>query len=495
MAGDKTTASSVGRDALLYLPGRAVPAVVQILTITVLTAYFSTEEIGRYELSVRFLLFLATLSALWLNMGVLRLYPAYALQGRAAAFARETRRIRWGTVALGALVGLGVWRFGPDSMFGSYRDLLPAAVFAFGAYTLFEMGLSFLRAQHRPGIYSIATTLNAGLRLPLAMLLFTAFGFGIGGMFWALSGMYIVAYVCIVRPSIHVPQDSGNPDGADILKDMLAYGVPILGVQLLNFFMNNLDRYLLKLWEGDDAVGLYAVASNLVEQPMTLVFQTFALAVIPSVSRCWESQGRADTEDLIEGVVRTFFLLCAPLLTMLAVLAPSIFAVLAHGESSGAYVAAPWLAAASFVYGFSYFANLGLHLSKRTGILLVITVAAVGVNAAANYWLIPQHGFIGAGIARVVSNGVLVVFFLMAGARSLQFRLPWLAMFRITAASAAAGVLLFLLQSRLPANIFTLALLGGIGMAVFGGALLASGEVKWSDLRRGAAALRRRTGG
>jgi len=484
MAADdnKATAASVSRDALLYLPGRAVPAVVQILTITVLTAYFTAEEIGRYELSMRFQLFLATLTALWLNMGVLRLYPAYALQGRAAAFGRVTRRLRWGTVALGAALGLVAWRFGPDALFGSYRDLLLPAIVVFAAYTLFEMGLTFLRAQHQPGVYSVAATLSAALRLPLAMALFALAGMGIGGMLWALAAMYLVSYLFVIRPRIGAPADTGSGGETGIARDMLTYGVPILGVQLLNFFMNNMDRYYLKLWQGDEAVGYFAVASNLVEQPMTLVFQTFALAVIPSVARCWETQGRADTEALVTGVTRIFLLICAPLLVLLAVLAPSIFAVLARGDAAAAHSAAPWLAAAAFVYGFSYFANFGLHLSKRTGILLLLTAVVVAINAVANYWLIPDYGFIGAGMARLLSNSALIALLLLAGASSMRFRMPWHSVARIGMACAATGAALYAAQTQVPANVFTLGAFGIGGMALYGALLLALRELRWSDL-------------
>lgn len=481
--------ASVSRDALLYLPGRAIPAVVQILTVTVLTAFFSSEEIGRYELSMRFMLFLATVSALWLSMSVLRLHAEHDKEGREADFLRVLLATRNVAVGLGLAAGVVVYCWGPDRLFGSYRDLLPGALFAFAAYGSFEIGLSVLRARRRPVAYSVATSINALCRLPLAVLLFTVFGFGVSGMLWALGAMYLVAYALLVWPRVRPTPDAGQSgmttaERQAIRTGLLAYGIPILGTQLLNFFVNNLDRYLIKLYEGDMAVGLYAVASNLVEQPMVLVFQTYALAVIPSVSACWERQGRTATEALGAGVTRVFLLVCVPLLALLSAGAPHIFAVLARGESAAAASVAPWLALASFVYGLTYLANLGLHLAKRTGLLLALTAAALAVNLLANMLLIPRFGHEGAGMARLLSNLLMVAMFAAAGARYLRWRLGGWSLARIFTAGVAAATTLHALAPCLPQTFWGLVPLMAAGAAVYPIVLLVTGEVTLRDLDR-----------
>jgi O-antigen/teichoic acid export membrane protein len=488
------TTGSVSRDALLYLPGRVVPSVVQVLTVTVLTVYFTSAEIGRYELGVRFVVFLATLTALWLSMGILRLHAAYAKDGREAPFLRVINRIQFISIALGLVAGTLVYFFGPDALFGSYRDLLPAGLFAFMSYGAFEVGLSVLRARRHPLSYSLATSLNALLRLPLAVLLFSVFGMGISGMLWALGITYFVAYVLVVWPRTRPAAEQATRPGeaAAIRTEVMAYCWPILGTQLLNFFVTNLDRYLLKILQGDVDVGLYAIGTALVDQPMVLVLQTFALAVIPGVAIAWETQGREATEKLMAGLTRVFVLLSAPLLALLATGAPHAFGVLARGESAAAASVAPWLATAAFFYGMTYLANLGLHLSKRTGLLLALTMVAMGINIAGNYLLIPHYGFVGAGMARVLSNGSMMLLFALAGARYLRWRIPLLSMARIAASGVAAALTVSALSSVLPVSLPGLVLLFSAGLAVYGAGIVLSGEVPPKDLLRYANGLRNR---
>jgi O-antigen/teichoic acid export membrane protein len=480
----------VSRDALLYLPGRIAPSVVQVLTVTVLTAYFTSEEIGRYELGVRFVVFLATLTALWLSMAVLRLHAAHAKNGHEAAFLRVVGSVRNVAMAGGMALGLAVYAFGPDALFGSYRELLPAALFAFVSYGSFEIGLSVLRARRRPLAYSAGTSLNALLRLPLAIALFTFTTLGISGMLWSLGITYLIAYVLVVLPATRAQdtQPISDAQRAAIRADLMLYSWPILGTQMLNFFVNNSDRYLLKILQGDVDVGLYAVGVNLVDQPMVLVLQTFALAMIPGVSIAWETQGREETEKLTAGLTRVFLLLGGAMLALLVTGAPHAFGVLARGESAAAASVAPWLAVAAFLYGLTYIANLGLHLSKRTGLLLLLTMGAMVINIGANYLLIPMYGYDGAGMARVVSNGSMVVMFALAGAAHLRWAMPWASIARIALATVLAAGVVYALGQALPVNLLGLVALFSAGLGVYAVVLVGSGEIPPRDLRRYAGA-------
>jgi len=477
------TVRSVGRDALLYVPGRIIPAVVQILTVPLLTYFFTRSEIGRYELASRFVLFLSTFTFLWLNMGILRFYAAHAGTATEKSFFGVMGFMKYAAVAVGLLLGLLAYLAGPNALFGSYRDLLLAGLVVFTAYSFYETGLAVLRAKRKPIVYSLATTLSAGLRLPLALALFMWWKSDIRGMLWAIAIMYFAAYVIVVQRHVGAPTLRFERTEKDLLREVLRYGLPIWLTQLLNFLITSGDRYLLKVLQNDAEVGLFAVANNLVDQPMALVFQTLTLAIFPSVAAAWELNGRDATEHLVGGVTRIFFLLCVPLMVFLGVMAHPLFAVLARGESFEAYRAAPWIAAASFFYGLSYFANFGLHLSKRTRWLLLMTIPALAANVAGNVLLAPRYGFVGAGMARLISNVVLVAGLAATGHRYLRWRLPLGSLGKILVSAVISGAAVFGLIHLLPENLLTLALLGGLGGISYLALLLLLRELRMQDLR------------
>lgn len=484
MSAPAPTARSVGVDALLYIPGRAIPAVVQVLTVSLLTWFFTPEDVGRYDLAFRFALLLCTGTVLWLNMAVLRFYPAHVQQGTLDPFFSVLAWLRYGLMALGTVAGLICWRFGPESLFGEYRALLLPATLVFLGYTVYESGLAVLRARRMPLRYSIAATVNALIRLPLAFALFKWGGLDVSGMLWALTVTYLGAHAAFLWSQTGRPHLRYGDREREIMRAILAYGLPVAGAQLLNFFLGNLDRYFLQTMRGSHEVGLYAVATNFVEQPMMLIFQTFTLAVFPSVASAWEQHGRETAESLIRGATRIFLLACLPLGVYLAAFAKPICAAFAHGGSVDAYPAAPWIAAAAFLYGLHYMANFGLHLAHRTGQLLGATIAALALNAALNFYLVPESGFVGAGIARTIANAAFVLALAYLSNRHVRWQFPWLSLVKLSIASglaAAAGLAALDACADLNKRVALVIASGAFGI-VAAAAVLLSGELNVRNL-------------
>lgn len=486
MAESAPTARGVGLDALLYVPGRAIPALVQVLTVTVLTHYFSVAEVGRYDLAFRFALCLCTATVLWLNMAVLRLYPAHAERDSLPSFFSVLAWLRYGLMGVGALVGVLCWRFGPEAVFGSYRDLLLPATAVFLGYTVYESGLAVLRARRMPLRYSVAASVNALCRLPLAVVLFVWMGQGVVGMLWALTITYLVAHAVFLWGQTGGARWAFGAREREIARTILLYGLPVAGAQLLNFFLGNLDRYFIQQYRGEAEVGLYAVATNLIDQPMMLVFQTFTMAVFPSVASAWERHGRGVTEGLLGGVTRIYLVVCIPIGVFLSVFSGDLFALLARGEAAQAAAAAPWIAGAAFLYGLHYLANFGLHLAHRTGQLLVATVVALAVNAGLNFWLVPGEGFVGAGMARVGANAAFVLLLVVLSRRHLRWLFPWGSAVRVVLLSLV-GVVAGLGVKAVLVGAPVWLVLGAVGVVyggVLAGGLLLSGEVPRDVLRR-----------
>ena len=194
-------------------------------------------------------------------------------------------------------------------------------------------------------------------------------------------------------------------------------------------------------------------------------------------------------EKLTAGLTRVFLLLGGAMLALLVTGAPHAFGVLARGESAAAASVAPWLAVAAFLYGLTYVANLGLHLSKRTGLLLLLTMGAMVINIGANYLLIPMYGYDGAGMARVVSNGSMVVMFALAGAAHLRWAMPWVSFARIALATALAAGAVYALGQVLPISLLGLMVLFSAGLGMYAAVLVGSGEIPPRDLRRYANAI------
>jgi O-antigen/teichoic acid export membrane protein len=485
---------SIGKDVALYLPGKLVPALMAVIAVPLFSRFFSPEEYGRYDLTFRVALFLIVLTMNWLDNVILRFHPAAQQSGEERPFAEAVGLIRVAGAAAGLAAIGGLYLLGPEAVFGSIRDLLWLGALVFLAQALFGRGLAMLRAHGRALAYSVATSVNAVARVALGLVLAIPLGFGVHGLLWSMVLAPMALYAVYMRGLFVLPPLRPDDAARRLTAEALRYGVPVGVTMVLTYSLSNLDRFLLKAFAGDAAVGVYAVGSFVGDEPMTLIYSTLMLAVFPTTARHYETAGHAATEAFNRHLTRMYLLVAAPVLALLAALAEPAMRLVAGAEFQPGWVVIPWVAAAGFTIGLSQYGQLGLHLTKRTWPLVWVSVAAVAVNIAVNLLLIPRLGFVACGVSRLITALVLLAAFAVVGGRVFQWHFPWLAALRVgLAAGAAAGAALGA-QQALAAPAAQLAAGSALAALAYAGVLLATGEVTRHEIRETLAAVKRRLG-
>ena len=479
--------ASVSRDTLLYLPARVVPAIATVLAIPLFTYFFSTEEYGRYDLALNFVLFVNMLTTVWLEMVILRFYPAYVKKGKEAVYLSVISLTIWGSVTVGLAVLGFFWWLGPDRLVGSYRNMLGIAALAFAAQGFYQSGQSILRARHLPVVFSVAAGINVVAKIVLGLLIAVPLGIGVSGLLWGAALAPALMYLIFMRRHFPLPPLQLDEEQKAFIRELLAYGLPVAAAHLLNFLLMNMDRFLLKYRlgdAGDAVVGVYGIGNFLVGQPLNMAVSTLMLAIMPAVASKYENASRRETEEFVGGLTRVYMLLLVPACIFLWALAQPLFQALTHGEFQQGYDAAPWLTLGWLVLGFRQYGTLGLHLSKRTGLLASVTLLAVAVDLAGCWFLIPKYGYMGCAVMRSVSQGVLLVAGVIVSGRFLKWTVPLASLFRASAASILAALALYWAMQHLPHNIVAVGFLFGAGFGLYGLLLLVFREARWSDFAR-----------
>jgi len=195
-----------------------------------------------------------------------------------------------------------------------------------------------------------------------------------------------------------------NRDRAVLL---LKQSWPLIFSGLAIVIYMRLDTVMLKVMQGDLAVGLYSAATRVSE-----VWYFIPVAIVSSVSPA--IMKAKDDRELFYGRLRKLF----SLMTMTACIIGSIVALASHSiirilYSSGYSGAAPVLAVHIWasVFVFLGVAQSPWDLSKNLLTLsLYRTIAGAVINVAMNLVLIPRYSAMGAAIATVVSYAISGVF-------------------------------------------------------------------------------------
>ncbi len=261
----------------------------------------------------------------------------------------------------------------------------------------------------------------------------------------------------------------------------LPFGLTSLAL-VFNF---NVDTVIIGLFHEASEVGLYNAAYRLVFNAVGIM-GGFMVAITPSLAR----EHMVDPERVRRWVrVSTHWLMLftLPAAAGLSLLAPRVVGLLYGAEFSGA---APALAIIAWdiplMMLLAFYGNVTAAVGLERPAARIYLIAS-GANLVLNLLFIPAFGIIAASIVTIVTDLITGGLFLRLLREQLELRRGYATYLRMALATAGMSAVVWL-AAPLP-----LALLIGVGAAVYGGLALAMGVIDRSLLHAVAGRLRRRS--
>lgn len=461
---DKTQRRLLSRtlsDYLLYFPALTVSGLMGLVTVAVLSKCFSPAEYGHYTLAFSTLLLLSTVTGLWLRSSVLRLLPQYTASNRVSEFLGTF--LGAGTffsVAVVLLYSLALPLLKSSLDEQLYR-LLWLVVPGVPILTIFTVLQESHRIQGRSALYSGLILLRVLGGFLVGLLLAVPLGWGPAGM---LLGLIIViagaigGHVVLASRRLSMKTQALHWSGS-VLRDMLTYTLPIVGLNLASTVLAVSDRYLIEAYLSSSDLGIYAVSYTIAEGGLRLIANTFMTVVNPIAFTTWEAQGPAIVYRFLERMVRYYVLLSLPALVGLSVLSHKLIAILSSPAFAAGASAMVFVGVAIFFHGGTLLVNVIFDSTKRTTIPLANFVIAGGVNVLMNLLLLPRFGYMAAAWTTTASYALLFVLTVRSSRRFTNLQLTGGYLPKTLFASAGMGGLIYLLQQCLPTSLFSLCLL------------------------------------
>jgi O-antigen/teichoic acid export membrane protein len=451
--------------AAIYLLARGVPGVIAFLAIPLFSRLLAPAQYGRYALVVATVGLLNALLFQWTRLSLVRYLPAYSSD---ASRLKSTLLVSTFTplLALG-LIG-GAFVLLPAAR--DWRTLVGPCWLILAAQAMFELCCEHARAGIRPWHYMVlqltrsitAVALGVGLVL-LGMgwwgpLLGTGIGMTLGvGYAWRRDWAG-------VRWTI---------DRA-VLHRVLGYGIPLSLTVALTAVIGTSDRFLIALFRGEDAAGLYSVAFDFTSQTLTLLMMVVYMAVFPLAVRAWEQQGPQAAREQMRANAALLLAVGVPCVVGISLLAPGI-ARLFLGESFRAAAAQimPLVALSALVAGIkAYHFDAAFQFVQRTLDQVWIVLVAAIINVALNLIAIPRWGINGSAAASALSFLIAMAMTAWIGRRRVALPFPAAAVGQVLLASAAMAAVLYPLRGFQSPLAVIVQMSGGV--VVYGLVLLSS---------------------
>lgn len=379
--------------------GIVLSKAVGFLMIPVYTRYLTPSDYGILELLDLILFFATNLAGMGIFSAVFRFYAA----GKSDQDKKETISTALISGALSFLVSAVLLilaaNFVSTLAFGSaqFAHLVRIVALTFFFSSLTEVPMAYLRAKEKIGLFvSIGLVRTVFGMLSLAFFL-VVLRWGVEGAVYAnLLSNGVTGLVLSGAVLAQVPKKVSWQK----LKEMLAFGLPLVPWSINMFVLTFSDRFFLRHFGTLADVGIYALAYKLamimtvlVNVPFNMVWQW----------QQFELSKRENAKELYAKVA-TYLLLAAISVGLgVAIMAKDALRIMTPPAYWGAAPVVPLIVLSFVLSALRLVVISGIYIQKVTGRLVWIALASTVSNLVLNWLLIPRYLVMGAAIATVLS--------------------------------------------------------------------------------------------
>jgi O-antigen/teichoic acid export membrane protein len=417
--------SSLLRSTGIYVLGGAATPLLGFLALPVFTRYLSPEDYGLVAMCFIYVTVVGILVGLNAPSAIARAFidrqhldfPAYVFNALIIM-----------ALSVGVFAGC---IFGFGDLISRYSHIPPSWLWILllvsGCQSLHAVMLGIWQMKKSAARYVIFQIVLGCCSVGISIWLIVYDGYDWRGRMigLAVSNLFFgaVAMFCLIRQGyLHVRVTPSY------LRDILAFGLPLLPHTLGMWAISMTDRFLLTNMVGLGEAGIYTVGLQ-VGMVFALLHDAWNRAWVP----IFYEQLKTGQVDVKLALARKIHLhnaivVCAALLFGFSVVPLLSFLLGEQFASAGHYVLIIVLGFAfNAIYKMS--ANI-LYYAKRTGILATVTFVTAALNVSASVILISSNGPVGAAQGTMLAYLVSMILTWWAAYRVLP--MPWLSCFSKT---------------------------------------------------------------
>ncbi len=414
-----TLALEMVKNSGLYAIGAMMSPLVSLILTPYLTHQLSTKDYGALATLYTIVDLISTITQLGLSPAFFRAYNKdyETPQDRAGVLANTIFLLALFTIpaAVAMIYAAPVL----SELF--LKDRAYSGPVAFTCLVILAENLalpasSWFRAEKRPIPYTVLSVIGTLGVLVMSIVLVGFLHLGVNGALIAKATSYIVVilytYPLVLLRLVNM---KGLKLRFDIMKSMLAFGIPTVFGDIASWILQVSDSWLLTLIGGGLAEsGTYRAAYVLGGVLSPVLLAPWGLAwgpIMYSVSK------RDDAPHIYKLVFRywsTVLLFGAFALSLVSIVVLDVFYPPSYriGESI-----IPIITLSTMLQGVWYMFMIGVNLRRKTILEFVYMTLSATSNLLFNLFLIPRYGELGAAVSTLLSYIILVIVSLIVNER------------------------------------------------------------------------------
>lgn len=207
------------------------------------------------------------------------------------------------------------------------------------------------------------------------------------------------------------------------LKEMLAFGLPLLPAAFAAWAFNSLSRYLLMDISGPDETAIYGVAFRIAAL-LGLLFFGFQMSWTP-FAFSWMKKDVKKAATLYADVANWLWLIGGSAVLFISLFSKELIFLLTKEEYLPAFQTIPFLAISALIWAFMYIICLGYQYAKKSYYQLYSMLLGLLFMVILIFLLAPKLGAHAAGIGTLLAYLVAVYFSYRASEKFLKIPYRW----------------------------------------------------------------------
>ena len=422
------------RHTAVYGLGSVGPRVVGFLLIPIYTRFMTPADYGVLALCTTTAGMLKILSLAGIPSGLLRSYLHVARSDE------ERRRVQ--STALLALLVVG---FGVFGLLAGFRDVLATWIFGDQSRAGFILLIAVanlcgvipafrnanFRIHDQSTRFAFFTLLAFVINVGLSIALVVGLRQGAWGAMTANTVAVILMALLFLPWSLkHLRAGLSRT----VLRDLLAYGLPLIPAGVALWVMNFSDVYILRIFREPEEIGLYNLGYRF---GLGILILTNSLKL--AYPKVFFTEGSSDEGPALFSRVVTYYVAgMGSLCLATAVFAPQII-LIADRRFQAAWQVIPLVVFAYFFNGLVPILQIGMDLRNKMHYYSVVFVLGGALNVGLNLIFVPRFGMMGAAATTLVTFVLLPIPIYLISSRLYPLRLEWGRLVRVAIVLVTAG--------------------------------------------------------
>jgi len=418
----KIPVQHIFNDMLKYAPSKIFGLVGNLVIVPIYTNLLTPSQYGVYAISLAVLSFLCILFSDWIGMSGLRFFRQNEIKEEIPKYLSNLVLILFFN-----LITMFFVCFLFKSKFYEYFNITPK-VFLFILLLIIPVSVrallfQVLRAQIKPGAFTVSTIINQVFTILLAVFIIKTFSLGAMSILIAMAISISFIDVLLIFQTKLYKYFSFQPPSLKTLKSIFCYGLPIALASISIWAINQSNKFITSHYNGLNEAGFVGVAYNLTFPILLTLLSIITIAAFPRVINLYEDN--IDVRPVISKLTGYFLLIALPIVIVMSLYSKEIIEIFSNSQYHNAYILIPYFAFSAFFMCFTEYTTYQYHLAKKTYVLTTLKVLSAILGLVLNIFLIRNMGLVGVGIAMLISNVFYFVLTLLVKMPNLEWQVPY----------------------------------------------------------------------